>query len=195
MSHRPVRVESDRHGRLRFVRGGHHRPVETMTNEGELLDTIDSLTARLSFAEHNTHQIRQQYQDLANEHHNCRGLREQVHALENAVDRFKGKYEREKEKTETLEQNIRLIRRSSHDNYRHRCQEQAEEIRDLLTKTHDQVRHIQELRQLVQDRDGEIQVQRTQLADKDRAITRRNRAIIYFKTYLRNLGYVVDSPV
>lgn len=152
--------------------------METTSNEDLLIAEIESLRTRLSYAESNDHRTRQQYQALANEHYHCRNSRAQIQALENENNRIQEKYEDEQDKNERLEERLRLMRRTSHDGHRQRYEEE-----------------IRALRRKVEEQDGEIRIQRAQIASRDQSISTRNRAIIYFKNYLRGLGYVVESPV
>jgi hypothetical protein len=155
--------------------------METTANEEVLISEIESLRTRLSYAESSDHRTRQQYQALAEEHYRCQNANAHIQALENDIDRTREKYEDEQDKNERLGERIRLMKRTSHDSYRQRYEEQMAEI--------------QSLRRRVQDQEGQIMVQQTRIADKDRRISVMNRAIVYFKNYLRGLGYVVESPV
>jgi len=183
MSRRSAHIETDRHGRQRLVIGGDRRRSPEPRNTGNedlLISEIESLRTRLSFAESNEHRIRNQYQALANEHYQCRNLRGQLQALENDIGRIQDKYEDEQDKNERLEERIRLMRRSSVESYRQRYEEKVAEAEALRRK--------------VLEQDGYIRVQQTRIAARDQSISKKTSAIIYFKEYLRGLGYVVEMP-
>jgi len=126
----------------------------------------DTLFRRLSVVEAAEYNTRNRYQVLANEHNTCRG-------------RIQGLQERladERERTEELKREIRLMRRTSHDGgYRERYEAALSDIAER-----DELIRLEERR--VAERDRTI-------ANMTRTIDRRERTIFQMKQCFRELGY------
>jgi len=174
---RTTYIEMDRYGRIRQVRG---RPRSGLT-DSELLNVAEEeirmlraegeiLLDRLSVAEANTYKAQNNYRVVCNEHSNCRDRIQTVQA----------RLEDEHERNETLQQEMRLLRRTSHhDDYRRRYEEALRELAN---------------------RDELIRLETRRLADRDRRIVALNRTldardntIILMQNALRREGLTITG--
>jgi hypothetical protein len=178
-------VERDRHGRERIVlaRSSSHnrRSNRELLNEAEereqvLIAENQALRTQLSFAQNaewNLRNLRVEHQRLADEHYHCRNLRAQLETQVREVRRIEDKLEDEEDKSERLGEKIRLMKRGSVDQgYRVRYEEK--------------VREVELLRQRLLERDGQLRIADTRLADK-------NTTVLYLKNFLRERGFRVEG--
>lgn len=179
---RTTYIEMDRHGKMRQVRGD-YRPRSGLTTT-ELLNIAeenirslaaenDDLLTRLSRAEESEYNTRNRYQVVVAEHSHCRGRSE---GLQLKLIDERDRNEILKEKNEELKQEIRLLRRTSHqESYKHRYEDTLREI-----SKRDELLRLEEKRVL--DRDKRI-------VALDRVVAARDNTIYHMKALLRQLGY------
>ena len=89
------------------------------------------------------------------------------------VRRIEDKLEDEEDRNERLEEKIRLMKRGSGE-------------QGYRTQYEEKVREVELLRQRLSERDGQLRVSDTRLADK-------NRTVLYLKNFLRERGFRVEG--
>lgn len=188
MANREYRIERDGRGRERLVRssshreGGSHgrgRSARELLNDAEerievLNGEILSLQTRLSYAQRDNWQ----YQNIVNEHQQCRHLRGQLDAQVREVRRLEDLLADEEDtnaklrhKYEELKEKYRLVRRSSREEeYKLRYEEKLAEV--------------EVLRRRLAEKDELLALEETRIGEK-------NRTIAYLKDYLRRHGFHV----
>lgn len=176
------------HERIVIVNRGrassHGKSTKELLDEAEereqaLISQVTSLNTRLSIAERNEWNMRQNHNTLVHEHNQCRNLRAQLEHQINEVRRFDGlladqedRSEKYKAKVEKLEEKVRLLKRGMVEDYRSRYDKAMEDV-DLLA-------------QKVGEKNDELRVADTRIAEK-------NRTIVYLRNYLQQLGYSVRN--
>jgi hypothetical protein len=149
--------------------------------EAILIAENNALRTRLSAAQRDQWEFQNltiAYQNLVNDHRQCRYLRGQLdaqvmetRALEDRLDDERDKREKWERKNEKLKEEIHLMRRGSYESYRHKYEEKRTEVEVLKRR--------------VLAQDDLIQLGETRIADK-------NKTILYLKNYLRDHGFRVD---
>ena len=187
-NNREYRIERDGRGRERLVRsssyreGGSHgraRSARELLNEAEeRIETLNgeilSLQTRLSYAQRDNWQ----FQNIVNEHQQCRNTRAQLDAQVREVRRLEDLLADEEDasarlrhKNEELKEKYRLMKRGNReDEFRLRYEEKLAEV--------------EVLRRRLAEKDQLLGVEETRIADKD-------RTIVYLKDYLRRHGFHV----
>lgn len=181
MANRESFIDHDRHGRERFVIRTTSRRSSSRTRPStrELLlaaeDRIMALEDGTVALEDLNQQLQNQFaRAQANERRakeECEQLLARLQGQAEATRRVQDKLEEEKSRSNALEQRLRLMRRTSHDEtYRQRYE-------DALAR--------------VESRDEQLRLNEMRLESKTAIIVEQKQVIQELKEHLRRLGYRV----
>ncbi|KAE9380293.1 hypothetical protein N431DRAFT_324432 [Stipitochalara longipes BDJ] len=187
-NNREYRFERDGRGRERLVRSSSHREGgshgrarsarELLNDAEERIETLNgeilSLQTRLSYAQRDNWQ----YQNIVNEHQQCRNIRAQLDAQVREVRRLEDLLADEEDtsarlrhKNEELKEKYRLMKRGNREE-------------EFKLRYEEKLAEVEVLRRRLVEKDELLGVEETRIADK-------NRTIVYLKDYLRRHGFHV----
>jgi len=187
-NNREYRIERDGRGRERLVRSSSHREGgshgrgrnarELLSDAEEQIETLNgeilSLQTRLSYAQRDNWQ----YQNIVNEHQQCRNIRAQLDAQVREVRRLEDLLADEEDtsarlrhKNEELKEKYRLMKRGSREE-------------EFKLRYEEKLAEVEVLRRRLAERDEMLALAETRIANK-------NRTILYLKNYLRSHGFNV----
>ncbi|KAN0119685.1 hypothetical protein V8E51_001893 [Hyaloscypha variabilis] len=187
-NNREYRIERDGRGRERLVRSSSHREGgshgrgrnarELLSDAEEQIETLNgeilSLQTRLSYAQRDNWQ----YQNIVNEHQQCRNIRAQLDAQVREVRRLEDLLADEEDtsarlrhKNEELKEKYRLMKRGSREE-------------EFKLRYEEKLAEVEVLRRRLVEKDELLGVEETRIAEK-------NRTIVYLKDYLRRHGFHV----
>jgi hypothetical protein len=163
--------EGGSHGRGRNVR-------ELLSDAEEQIETLNgeilSLQTRLSYAQRDNWQ----YQNIVNEHQQCRNIRAQLDAQVREVRRLEDLLADEEDtsarlrhKNEELKEKYRLMKRGNREE-------------EFKLRYEEKLAEVEVLRRRLVEKDELLGVEETRIAEK-------NRTIVYLKDYLRRHGFHV----
>ncbi|PMD35290.1 hypothetical protein L207DRAFT_436087 [Hyaloscypha variabilis F] len=187
-NNREYRIERDGRGRERLVRSSSHREGgshgrgrnarELLSDAEEQIETLNgeilSLQTRLSYAQRDNWQ----YQNIVNEHQQCRNIRAQLDAQVREVRRLEDLLADEEDtsarlrhKNEELKEKYRLMKRGNREE-------------EFKLRYEEKLAEVEVLRRRLVEKDELLGVEETRIAEK-------NRTIVYLKDYLRRHGFHV----